>query len=109
MGVLISSPCRSKLSTPRCRAARGERPVDRFDDVAALAEPAHGRLEVFGERPHPRLPFPGEPITFQILKAADTQRAIEVGADLAGLSPQVKHPIPGLPEHGAVDAGEPLG
>src|SRR5262249_11161868 len=84
-------------------------PVDGLDDVATLAELAHGRFESLRERPHPWLGFLGEPIAFQGLQAADAQRPIEVPADLAGLRPHVEQSLVRIREHGSVDASEALG
>ncbi len=61
-----------------CRAALlapfGERPVDRFDDIAALAERPHGRLELIRDVHTPGSSLPGEPIALKGLQAADPQR-----------------------------------
>src|SRR6266516_772875 len=58
-------------------AAIGERPVDGLDDVAALAERTHGRLQPLRECPHSWRGLLGEPIALQGLQAADAQRPIE--------------------------------
>src|SRR5262249_10210866 len=54
-------------------SARGEPPVDGLADVAALAQPAHGRPEPLRKRPYPRLGLPGEPIAVEGLQAPDPQ------------------------------------
>ena len=53
--------------------------------------------------------FPGETVALQRLQPADPERAIKVGADLAGFGPQIEHPFGRLLDHRAVDAGETLG
>ena len=90
-------------------AARLQRPVDRLDDVAALAEFPQRRLHLVGQLPHARLALRGEAVARQRLQSADAQRPIEVGADLTRLRPQVERSLAGLGEHRPVDPGEALG
>jgi hypothetical protein len=90
-------------------AARGERPVDGLDDVATLAERAHGRLEPLRECPHAWLGLLGQPIALEGLQAANAKRPIEVPADLAGVGPGIQHPLLCLRQNGAIDAREALG
>jgi hypothetical protein len=67
-------------------------PVHAIDDEAyAVAQFAHGRLQPLRQRPHPRLPFPGKPITLKRLEPADAERSVEISADLAGESCRVRY------------------
>jgi hypothetical protein len=67
-------------------------PVHAIDDETyAIAQFAHGRLQPLRQRPHPRLPFPGKPITLKRLEPADAERSVEISADLAGESCRVRY------------------
>jgi hypothetical protein len=83
--------------------------VHGLDDVAALAQLSHRRLQPLRERPHHRLPFPGKPIALKRLEAADAKRPVEVGADLAGFGTEVEWASSRFLDHRPVDAGETLG
>ena len=80
-----------------------------LDDVAPLAQFAHGGLQPLRKRPHPQLPFPGKPIALKCLKPADAKRSVEVGADLAGLGTEVERASSRFLDHCPVNAGEALG
>ena len=80
-----------------------------FTIIAALAERPHCRLQPFRDGPDPRRGFGGQPVPFERLQAAETQRPVKVGADLARLGTQVERLVLRLLDHGAVDPGEAAG
>lgn len=71
-------------------AALSERPVNRLDDVAARAQFAQRRFQVFRKARRAGLGLRHQAVALQGLQAADAERAVEAGADLARLGPQVE-------------------
>ena len=53
--------------------------------------------------------FSREPIAFEGLQPADEQRLVEIGAELAGVGPQVEEPCRDFLDQDAVESREALG
>ena len=92
-------------------AVVGERPVDGFDHIVALAKLLQGDLRAVGDNPSSRLELSGETVAFQAPDPADRQ--VAVFADQPSRTfpwAQVDHPLLALlaQEH-LVEPGQALG
>ena len=83
-------------------------PVHGLDDVAALAQLAQGRLQLFAQLPAAGRRLGGEPHPLQLAKPGQPQRAIGNAARIGRRVPQIEVPLAGLSDQRPVEAGEAI-
>src|SRR5216684_1774824 len=90
------------------KAFRAQRLMHRLDDVAALAQFAQGRLQLFAQLPAARRGLAGKPHSFQLAKPRQPQRAVGDAARIGRRVPEVHETLAGRGDQRPIDAGEAI-